>query len=396
MKKLAIIITHPIQYYAPVFKLLAAQCNLKVFYTWGLEGAEAKVDKGFNQKIIWDIPLLQGYEYAFLENTAKEKGSHHFMGIKNPGIIQNINSFNPEIILIYGWAYQSHLKVLRYFKGKIPIWFRGDSHLLDSKPLWKKLARKALLTWVYSYIDKAFYVGKANKDYFEEFGLKEHQLVFAPHAVDNERFSEDRTGEVNLLRQNLKIGMGEMLILFAGKLERKKDPELLLQAFLELKMDHVHLLFVGNGELEESLKGAVESFDYAQDDTNNEKDSSIKNRIHFMDFQNQSYIPVVYQACDLFCLPSHGPNETWGLAVNEAMAAGKAILVSNKVGCSLDLVNHNNGLIFKTESETIRNNLKKIVQVDLRKMGKNSYQKIQRWNFQVQANILIHELYKEN
>ncbi|RZL41586.1 MAG: glycosyltransferase family 1 protein, partial [Pedobacter sp.] len=158
MKKLAIIITHPIQYYAPVFKLLAAQCNLKVFYTWGLEGAEAKVDKGFNQKIIWDIPLLEGYEYAFLKNKAKEQGSHHFMGMKNPSIISKINNFNPDAILVYGWAYQSHLKVLRYFKGKIPIWFRGDSHLLDSKPLWKKLARKALLTWVYSYIDKAFYV----------------------------------------------------------------------------------------------------------------------------------------------------------------------------------------------------------------------------------------------
>ncbi|KQS36136.1 glycosyltransferase family 4 protein [Pedobacter sp. Leaf194] len=396
MKKLAIIITHPIQYYAPVFKLLAAHCNLKVFYTLGFEGTAATFDKGFNQKIIWDIPLLEGYEHAFLENTAKEKGSHHFMGIKNPGIIQSIDGFNPDIIIVYGWAYHSHLIVLRYFKGKIPIWFRGDSHLLDSKPLWKKLARKILLKWVYSYIDKAFYVGTANKAYYKSSGLKAHQLIFAPHAVDNERFSEDRTGELNLLRQNLRIDMGEMLILFAGKLERKKSPELLLQAFLDLKLKNTHLLFVGNGEMEESLKEAVESCDYAPDGTNNEADSSIKNRIHFMDFQNQGYMPVIYQACDLFCLPSQGPNETWGLAVNEAMAAGKAILVSDKVGCNLDLVNHDNGLIFKTESATIHDSLKKIVQSDLGKMGKSSYHKIQKWNFQVQANTFIHELYKGN
>jgi len=396
LKKLAVITTHPIQYYAPVFKLLAAHCNLKVFYTLGFEGNAAAFDKGFNQKIIWDIPLLEGYEYAFLENTAKEKGSHHFMGIKNPGIIQSVNSFNPDIILVYGWAYQSHLKVLRYFKGKTPIWFRGDSNLLNSKPLWKKLARKAILKWVYSFVDKAFYVGKANKDYFKEFGLKERQLIFAPHAVDNERFSEDKADEVNLLRRNLKIDTEEIVILFAGKLERKKSPELLLQAFLDLKLDNTHLLFIGNGEMEESLKEAVESSGYAQDDTNNEADSSIKNRIHFMDFQNQSYMPVIYQACDLFCLPSGGPNETWGLAVNEAMAAGKAILVSDKVGCNSDLVDHDNGLIFKTESATIHDYLKKIVQADLGKMGKRSYQKIQKWNFQVQANTFIHELYKGN
>ncbi|RZL24357.1 MAG: glycosyltransferase, partial [Pedobacter sp.] len=323
-----------------------------------------------------------------------EQGSHHFMGMKNPSIISKINNFNPDAILVYGWAYYSHLKVLRHFKGKIPIWFRGDSHLLDSKPLWKKLARKALLTWVYSYIDKAFYVGKANKDYFEEFGLKENQLVFAPHAVDNERFSEDRNDEVDLFRQNLKIGIGEIVILFAGKLERKKNPELLLQAFLGLKMDMVHLLFVGNGELEESLKGAVESFDYAQDDTNSEKDSSIKNRIHFMDFQNQSYMPIVYQACDLFCLPSRGPNETWGLAVNEAMAAGKAILISDKVGCGEDLANESNGFIFNGfDSVSLQKCLRKVLNSDLNLMGQSSKQIISNWDFKHQVSAFIKTLY---
>jgi glycosyltransferase involved in cell wall biosynthesis len=60
---------------------------------------------------------------------------------------------------------------------------------------------------------------------------------------------------------------------------------------------------------------------------------------------------VVYQACDLFCLPSKGPGETWGLAVNEAMACSKAILVSDKCGCAIDLVKiGENGAIFKSGS----------------------------------------------
>lgn len=381
MKKLAIIITHPIQYYAPLFKLLAKQCNLKVFYTWGLEGAEAKVDKGFNQKIVWDIPLLDEYPYEFLKNKAKEQGSHHFWGINNPNILERISDFNPDAIFVYGWAYLSHLKVLRYFKGKIPIWFRGDSHLLDSKPLWEKLARKALLTWFYRYIDKAFYVGTANKAYYKSFGLKEHQLIFAPHAVDNERFSENRATEANSIRESLGIGANETLILFAGKLESKKNPELLLQAFVELKMDNVHLLFVGNGELEESLKL---------------KAKHSKPKIHFMDFQNQSCMPVIYQACDLFCLTSQGPNETWGLAVNEAMAASKAILISDKVGCGKDLILESNGFIFKNfDVNSLQQCLTKVLSSDLIAMGQSSNYTISKWNFKNQVSVFVKTLYEE-
>ena len=74
MKKLAIVVTHPIQYYVPVFRLLAKKCDLKIFYTWGEKGAAAKYDPDFNQIIDWDIPLLGGYEYEFVVNTSKEPG----------------------------------------------------------------------------------------------------------------------------------------------------------------------------------------------------------------------------------------------------------------------------------------------------------------------------------
>ncbi|WP_231490287.1 glycosyltransferase family 4 protein [Pedobacter sp. Leaf170] len=388
MKNLAIITTHPIQYYAPAFKLLAKQCNLKVFYTLGSETENGLFDSGFNRTIKWDIDLLDGYQYEFLENTAKQLGTHHYNGIKNPQIIQNINTFNADALLVYGWAYHSHLKVLQYFKGKVPVWFRGDSHLLDAKPLWKNLARKVLLTWVYSHVDKLFYVGKANKAYFKEFGLKEEQLVFAPHAIDNARFSIDRKEEVNLLRKSLALNDDDILILFAGKFERKKNPKLLLQAFLNLRINNAHLLFVGNGELEEKLK-AEKAHRYAQDDH--------YTTVHFMDFQNQSYMPVVYQACDLFCLPSQGPNETWGLAVNEAMAAGRAILVSDKVGCATDLIEpKKTGDIFQSANHSdFISKLSALVsnKTQLKQMGLQSKAKIKDWNFEQQINQILSALH---
>lgn len=386
MKKLAILITHPIQYYVPLFKHLSKNCNLKVFYTWGEKGAQAKYDPGFAKTILWDLPLLDGYAYEFLTNTAKDPGSHHYRGIINPDLIVKLNSFHPDAILIYGWAYQSHLSAMRHFKGKTQIWFRGDSTLMNDKLGFKKVLRKLFLKWVYLHVNKAFYVGRANKAYFNEFGLKKNQLIFAPHAIDNVRFAKDMTKEANELRASLQIKGNEFLILFAGKLEPQKNPMLLLQAFIELNLPGVHLLFVGNGILEKSLKSEVENKGSTM--------LSMKSQVHFMDFQNQSQIPVVYQACDLLCLPSK--RETWGLVTNEAMASGKAVLISDRVGCSEDLVkNEQNGYIFANdEISDLKDKLVLLLanKSQLKKMGEKSYAIIKNWSIEIQSAAILKEL----
>lgn len=380
-KRLAIITTHPIQYYAPVFKLLAKKLAIKVFYT---AGNHTLKDKGFDQVVKWDLPLLDGYAHEFLENTAKEKGSHHFKGIINPNAIAQIQLFKPDAILIYGWAWSGHLKIIRYFKGKIPVFFRGDSHLMGHQSPLKKLIKTLFLKWVYQHIDYAFYVGSANKRYYESYGLKNNQLIFAPHAIDNARFATPHTADALALRANLNIAADDILILFAGKLQAVKNPTLLLQAFIELRLPKVHLLFVGNGELEQGLKAQVAQATFEA------ITAQVSKRVHFKDFHNQSQMPGIYQACDLFCLPSK--SESWGLAVNEAMATGKAILVSDKVGCAEDLVTKQNGAIFK--SEDLSDFKQKLIalthhKADLLKMGENSFEHIQNWSFEQQVNTIV-------
>ncbi len=375
--KLAIIVTHPIQYYVPVFQFLVKQSELKVFYTWGKSGAEPKYDPDFRKSIEWDIPLLEGYDYEFLENQAKNPGSHHFQGIKNNKIKERIKAFNPDAILIYGWAYSSHLKILREFNGKIPIWFRGDSTLLNNRPGLKSLIKSIWLKWVYSHVDVAFNVGSANKAYFENYGLKKQQLIWAPHSVDNKRFAENFSREALALRTELGIVSNATLILFAGKLQEQKNPEILLRAFEKLNASDTHLLFVGNGALEQRLKEL----------TNN---SAMKSQITFLDFQNQKKMPVIYQACDVYCLCSN--SETWGLAVNEAMAAGRAILVSDQVGCAIDLVkNSENGFIFK--SNDIADLTKKLNLLKnkstLQQMGEASKKIISRWSIEKQVESIL-------
>nr|WP_068889996.1 glycosyltransferase family 4 protein [Pedobacter panaciterrae] len=369
--KLAIICTHPIQYYVPVFRLLAKNIKLKVFYT---VGDHINFDKGFNRVIDWDIPMLDGYQFEFLQNTARNKVTHHFMGIKNPTAIDYISKFAPDYLLVYGWAHYSHFKILKHFKGKIPILFRGDSTLLNEQSIFKCMIRSIVLRYVYRHIDKALYVGTNNKAYFKKYGLKEGQLFFAPHAIDNERFSEKTDLDIRAL---LGLHPYEILILFAGKLKSIKDPELLLRAFIELDFSNINLLYAGSGRLETKLKSLATGF----------------RNIHFIPFQNQSAMPAVYQACDIFCFPSK--NDSWGLAINEAMAAGKAIIASDKTGAAADLINSGNGYIFQSGNITdLKEKLVKLVfdREQLHSKGEFSKKTIYSWNFENQVKNILNAI----
>ena len=385
-RKLAIISTHPIQYNAPLFQLLAQRSiiDIRVFYTWGKSVLETKYDPGFGKVITWDIPLLKDYAHQFEENIADDPGSHHFRGIDNPNLIKNIESWGADAILVYGWSYRSHLKAMRHFHGKIPVLFRGDSTLLDAAGGGSKaLARKLFLRWVYRHIDHALFVGKANRTYFEAMGLQSQQLHFAPHAIDNQRFgvSVDRT-----FRRSLGFAENEVVYLFAGKLETKKNPALLIRAFAALQQPNTRLWLVGNGPLESELNDLILSLPL-----------QTQALIHHTPFVNQLDMPAVYQSADVFVLPSKGPGETWGLAVNEAMSSGLPVIVSDRCGCASDLVEPGvNGWMFNSDDkDSLMESMKKLTDWQvIKEMGKKSREHIAPWNFtqiaEVIENLVVH------
>ena len=378
-KKIAIITTHPIQYNAPLFKLLAQEkgVSVKVFYTWGISVLENKFDPGFGKKISWDIPLLEGYSYEFLENIAVKSGSHHYRGINNPTIINSIQKYEPNIILIFGWNFKSHLKCIRYFKNKVPIFFRGDSTLLNEKPGFKTIARRILLSWVYRHIDYALYTGQHNKQYFLKHGLNESQLIYAPHAVDNIRFLEPATDyelKAKEWKKLLGINSNEITLLFAGKLEEVKNPFYLLQLMDALIDWPVKLIIVGNGPLEKKLKETAYG----------------NSQVLFLDFQNQSLMPIVYRLGDIFILCSN--SETWGLGANEAMASGCVVALSDKVGAAVDLIKNENGLIFSlTDTKALATNIKNLCtnRTQLSAMKMKSVRSIQSFSFKTIVHSII-------
>ena len=377
MKRLAIITTHPIQYNAPWFRLLVqrGKIDIMVFYTWSQSAAGAKYDPGFGKMIDWDIPLLEGYPYRFVENTATAPGTRTHMGIVNPTLINEIEQYKPDAVLVSGWNFKSHLACMRHFHKKIPVLFRGDSTLIDQEGMLRGIMKRIVLRSIFRNIDKALYVGSANRRYFKRYGLKDKQLVYTPHAIDNNRFASKHETALDL-RGMFAIPPGDIIYLFAGKFEEKKDPLLLLDAFTRMNNKHTHLVFAGNGKLESDLKAKAAGH----------------SRVHFMDFQNQSAMPALYQQADIFVLPSKGPGETWGLAVNEAMAAGLPVIVSQACGCAEDLVlEGENGFSFPPGNGKLlqeRMTYMATKREELSRMGKRSREIIAGFTFEKIASSI--------
>lgn len=81
-KRLAFIVSHPIQYYVPLYERLARRDDLqiRVFYTWHA-GEKPVLDCGFGEPVAWDIPLTRNYEFEPVPNVARDPGTHHFFGL---------------------------------------------------------------------------------------------------------------------------------------------------------------------------------------------------------------------------------------------------------------------------------------------------------------------------
>lgn len=375
-RKLAIVTTHPIQYYAPVFRALAADArlDLRVFFTWSQANDDTLFDPGFGTSVKWDIPLLDGYAHQFVRNVAMRPGSDHFRGIRNPTLIDEIEAWRADALLVYGWSCQSHLQAMRHFKGRIPVLFRGDSTLLHESPWWRAFLRRAFLRWVYAHIDMAIAVGSNSRDYFAWCGVPPRKIAIAPHSIDTVRFAADAANqETQAAEWRLRLGIPPQAVafLYAGKLQEIKNLGLLLDAFTRLESGP-HLIFVGNGEMEIELKARA----------------STSTNVHFLPFQNQSVMPLVYRLGDVFVLPSRA--ETWGLALNEAMATGRAVIASSKVGGARDLVDvGTNGWLFDSgDRSALEDRLRQAAEgghTRLTAMGNASYARSGQWSTEASA-----------
>jgi glycosyltransferase involved in cell wall biosynthesis len=334
--RIAFVVSHPIQYLVPLYRRLAGRddVEVKVFFTWHA-GERAVDDLGFGRPIVWDIPLTEGYAFERVANVASDPGTHRFLGLRNPTLLDRVMSWQPDVVHINGWAWLSHLQLLRALHRRgVRTLFFGDSHLLDGNingPRW--WLKSAVLRRVYSWPTACLYTGAANRAYFENLGVPPQRLYPCPHSIDVSRFAEpaaQREDEAARWRSELGIAREQKVLLFAGKFDANKRPAQLMRTVAKVNDGQIVLVLVGAGELQAEIDATA---------------ASDPARFRVLPFQNQSRMPIVYRLGDIFIMPSAA--ETWGIAVNEALACGRPVVVSDGVGCAADVVDMTCGRIFR-------------------------------------------------
>ncbi len=324
--RLAILASHPVQYYAPLFREIAHRIDLHAFYAFKPDAVQQGA-LGFGAPFEWDVDLASGYRHSFLRNRAAKPGTDQFFGCDTPEIGRHLREGRFSAVLVLGWHLKSYMQgVLAAKSLGLPVLVRGDSQLNTPRSKGKELVKKVLYPPLLRLFDAALFVGQRSKGYYEHFAFPAERLFFSPHCIDTNWFATRATLEARAnLRAQLMISDTTTLVLFAGKLVDFKRPLDVLAAIATLrrKDQDVQLLVAGEGELKTQLKDQAAA-------------SGVP--AHLLGFCNQSQMPSVYAACDTLALPSDGA-ETWGLVANEALACGRPIIVSDACGCAPDLAN---------------------------------------------------------
>jgi glycosyltransferase involved in cell wall biosynthesis len=328
--RLTVVMTHPVQYYVPWFRHIAAHCpeiDLTVLYA--TQPTPEQQGVGFGRDFLWDIPLTEGYCYRIVRPARPEDSVHSdvFWGLDVPEIRQAIYNSQPEVVLIGGWYSIILLRALWACQWRrIPVLYRGDTHLRNAPAGWRRLAWIARTWLLLQLFDGYLSVGRRAHEYLRWFGVPESQIFDTPHCVDTNFFAASAAPHQTAngraaVRVSFGLNVEDFVVLFVGKLEPKKRPLDLVRAVARLG-PRASLLVVGTGELEQQCRNEAEKLGI---------------RVTWTGFLNQSELGRAYAVADCLVLPSDW-GETWGLVVNEALATGLPCVVSDRVGCAPDLI----------------------------------------------------------
>jgi len=328
---LVIVETHPIQYHAPVYRTVQQSFDIPVTAIYGSDfSVMGYRDPEFGTAFAWDCDLLSGYTSLFLSKV-RAAGARTAADVSAHGLSKLLQDVAPSAILLVGYSPRYHQAACYHsWRSGRPMIFRGETTDHDRKrtPI-KAWARSRALGWLYESCTRLLYVGQRSYQHFKRFGHQEDRLVFSPYCVNTSPFECTEQGRARLravTRRDLEISEIETVLLFSGKLSRRKGPDLFVSAVKQLPAEvraNTVVLFLGSGELQPELQRMVSDEPQIQ--------------ARFLGFRNQSQLSQYYHAADLLVLPSRW-FETWGLVVNEALHHGVPCVVSEAVGCTPDLI----------------------------------------------------------
>ena len=205
--RIAILNSHPVQYFAPLYAFLNAAPDLDVTAIYlsdtSIRGAR---DPGFGKQVRWDIDLLAGYRSILLGNVAaREPGG--FWSLTAPEVWNEIRSGRYEVLVLHGHNYAANHIALAAAKFMgLPVFMRGETHLGLVHSDYQGRAAAASHERFYRLCDRFLAIGTANATFYRAMGVPEARIFIVPYSVDNDRFmtaAQISTSERGKVREQL-------------------------------------------------------------------------------------------------------------------------------------------------------------------------------------------------
>jgi glycosyltransferase involved in cell wall biosynthesis len=297
-------------------------------------------------------------------------------------VLRNVlTAIEPDVVVIPGWSGRPAFLALAVSREmNIPAVAMSDSAERDEVRRWWKEWIKKRVVWNYS---ASLVAGLPHAAYMQMLGMSRERIFSGYDVVDNDYFAagaRNASQHASELRQ--KYNLPEHYFLGSYRFIPKKNIDRLIQAYA-LYQQRVDgrgwkLVLLGDGELMQQCKRMTNEL-------------GLESEVFFPGFKQYAELPVYYGLAKAYVQAS--TTEQWGLVVNEAMASGLPVLVSNRCGCAPDLVREaENGFTFDPyDVDDIAESLFKISMdgVDIEAMGRSSQQIISTWSPEMFAQSLV-------
>ena len=316
--------THQIHNLVPLFRSLNNRKEIKFEVLYWQNLSQTYYDVQFKKIINFGLDQEYGYKFNYLNNKERKfaKFNFFFEVIILFKLIKKILNSKYDIIIFHEYRL-SHIFSSIFAKIlKKKTVMRAISYNLGKRSFGKNIIRNLFYKISNLFFDEFWYIHNLNKDFFKKFGVKDKNLFFVDHCqgeydklihddVALQLSKDDFCRKYNLPNQ-------KKFILFAGRFNERKNPHILIDAFLRAKITNEwYLIMIGNGEYESDLKEFVIK-------------NNIKN-IKFLNFKDQKELISFFKNSEILVLPSN-VGDTHGNIAAEAIQFGCALILSNMVG----------------------------------------------------------------
>ena len=355
--RIAVFSTHPTQYHAQLWRGLAENEGVEVRVLYATDSSlRGYLDREFDCEVRWDQPLTAGVDSRFL--TDENGVSFRKPRVDSDAIDRALKGFVPDVAIMTAYSKRYWWDVYSWIsRHSVALVLRTEaSDVAGKRGILKAWLRDAVLRGFYGKASAVCFIGTHALRHFRRLGIPVERCFFSPYCVDTDLFESQYQHHMprrGALRAEAGIQESSMVFVFSGKLVGRKNPMLIIDALRKLSSEersNAHLIVAGDGPLSAEFCEAARAL--------------LAERYHFLGFMNQGELGKAYAMADCLILPSaQGFHETWGLVVNEAMQFGCAVIVSDAVGCHVDLVNASTGYVFPSgDSDALAGSIQRMLQ----------------------------------